>query len=160
MIQGPAQCLGCKKYEEHSNAQMLLPCPTNKHAGEGQYRTFQIWESDAPPAYYTRVFLVQRGGVGGTSTLGHTSLGCWTLMPLHWVRFGRTRGFQRSLRFSTLPAAPQVRVIANRFMCALACAGGGEGLLPLWEGLCAPGTPSPSGGAGGGGGYTKAARGV
>ena len=50
MIQGPVQCLGCKKYEEHSNAQMLLPCPTNKHAGEAQDRTFlQIWESNAPP---------------------------------------------------------------------------------------------------------------
>ena len=38
------QCLGCKKYGEHSNAQMLLLCPTNKHAGEAQYGTFlQIW---------------------------------------------------------------------------------------------------------------------
>ena len=27
MIQSPVQCLGCRKCEEHSNAQMLLPCP-------------------------------------------------------------------------------------------------------------------------------------
>ena len=28
------------KKEEHINAQMLLPCPTNKHAGDAQYRNF------------------------------------------------------------------------------------------------------------------------
>ena len=27
MIQSPVQCLGCRKSEEHSNAQMLVPCP-------------------------------------------------------------------------------------------------------------------------------------
>ena len=27
MMQSPVQCLGCRKCEEHSNAQMLLPCP-------------------------------------------------------------------------------------------------------------------------------------
>ena len=27
MIQKPVQYLGCRKFKEHSNAQMLLPCP-------------------------------------------------------------------------------------------------------------------------------------
>ena len=72
MIQGPVQCLGLKKYEEHSNAQMLLPCPANKQAGEAQYRTFSVnfgkvnvKVSSPPRLLYKGVSCTKGGGGGG-----------------------------------------------------------------------------------------------
>ena len=72
MIQSPVQCLGCRKCEEHSNAQMLLPGPRIRQIDSNALMT------SAPSVNQKHVTGLQKGS--NVPYHGHfVSMKCWNL---------------------------------------------------------------------------------
>ena len=72
MIQSPVQCHGCRTCEEHSNAQMLLPCPRIRQIDSNPLMT------SAPSVNQQHVTGLKKGS--NVPYHGHfVSMKCWNL---------------------------------------------------------------------------------
>ena len=72
MIQSPVQCLGCRKSEEHSNVQMLLPSPRIRQIDSNALMT------SAPSVNQKHVTGLQKGS--NVPYHGYfVSMKCWNL---------------------------------------------------------------------------------